>query len=121
MKYFGSWASARDVERDFSDKRYWDKKDSFDPIANFPKASEILLAEYAAEAYGGSAFVLFERDGKLYEVNAGHCSCYGLEGQWSPEETTWSALAMRRLTSYGCLSSPEAKCAFLRLVKRHTA
>jgi hypothetical protein len=23
------------------------------------------------------------------------CSCYGLEGQWEPEETTWEALAMR--------------------------
>ena len=39
----------------------------------------ILLAWYGGGDYDGSAFVLFERDGQLYEVNGGHCSCYGLE------------------------------------------
>lgn len=34
-------------------------------------------------------------DGKLYEVNAGHCSCYGLENQWTPEETNIEALKHR--------------------------
>lgn len=55
----------------------------------------ILLASYTYEDYGGDAFVLFERDGKLFEVNGGHCSCYGLEGQWEPEETTIEALMHR--------------------------
>jgi hypothetical protein len=32
----------------------------------------ILLASYTCENYDGSAFVLFERDGKLYEVNGNH-------------------------------------------------
>jgi hypothetical protein len=32
--------------------------------------------------------VIYEKDGQLYEVHGGHCSCYGLEGQWSPEETS---------------------------------
>ncbi|MGL5284386.1 MAG: hypothetical protein ACRC8W_22010 [Plesiomonas shigelloides] len=49
---------------------------------------EILFAAYEYEDYDGSAFVLFKQDGKLYEVNGGHCSCYGLEGQWEPEETS---------------------------------
>jgi hypothetical protein len=49
------------------------------------KQCKILLAWYGYGDYDGSAFVLFERDGKLYEVNGGHCSCYGLEGQWEPE------------------------------------
>jgi len=48
----------------------------------------ILFAVYIYENYYGRAFVLFEIDGKLYEVNGEHCSCYGLEGQWEPEETT---------------------------------
>jgi hypothetical protein len=55
------------------------------------------LAWYGYGDYDGSAFVLFERDGKLYEVNGGHCSCYGLEGQWDPEEVTMSELE-RRIT-----------------------
>jgi hypothetical protein len=38
--------------------------------------------------------VIFEKDGKLWEVNGSHCSCYGLEGQWQPEETTWEAIAI---------------------------
>jgi hypothetical protein len=45
----------------------------------------VLLAIYTYEGYEGNAFVLFEEDGALYEVNAGHCSCYGLEDQWRPE------------------------------------
>jgi hypothetical protein len=56
---------------------------------------EILLASYTYENYEGDAFVLFRRDGKLYEVNGGHCSCYGLEGQWKPEETTAADLLFR--------------------------
>jgi len=63
--------------------------------AEFPPDSAILYADYTYESYSGSAFVLYEQDGKLYEVNGSHCSCYGLEGQWEPEETTWAAIAMR--------------------------
>ena len=56
---------------------------------------EILLASYSYENYSGDAFVLYRSGGKLYEVNGGHCSCYGLEGQWSPEETTIESLQHR--------------------------
>lgn len=55
----------------------------------------ILFASYGTDNYTGDAFVLFERDGKLFEVNGSHCSCYGLEGQWTPEETTIEALRYR--------------------------
>lgn len=64
----------------------------------------ILLASYGYEDYEGSAFVLFERGGKLYEVNGSHCSCYGLneqsfsgetDTQWQPEETTLGSLRHR--------------------------
>lgn len=51
----------------------------------------ILFASYGEDNYSGNAFVLFEKDGKLYEVNGSHCSCYGLEGQFEPEETTLEA------------------------------
>lgn len=59
------------------------------------KPSEVLLAVYIQESYEGAAFVLYRRNGVLYEVNGSHCSCYGLEGQWKPEETSWAALLMR--------------------------
>lgn len=33
-----------------------------------------------------------KRTGKLYEVHGSHCSCYGFEGQFTPEETTFEYL-----------------------------
>ena len=50
----------------------------------------ILLAHYEYENYEGYSYVLFydKSNGGLYEVTGSHCSCYGLEGQWSPEETS---------------------------------
>ena len=59
------------------------------------KNVEILLASYGTPSYEGYAFVLFKRDGKLYEVNGSHCSCYGLEGQWNPEATSAKELLKR--------------------------
>ena len=79
--------------------------DSFNLDQNELNDAFILLAWYGGGGYDGSAFVLFERDGKLYEVNGGHCSCYGLEDQWDPEETQAPALVHRikngRLGVYG--------------------
>ena len=56
---------------------------------------EVLLAYYSCEGYEGTAFVLYKQDGELFEVNGGHCSCNGLEGQWTPEPTTKQALEHR--------------------------
>ena len=62
-----------------------------------PRAeSDVLIATYEQEDYEGSAFVLFTDGGRLFEVNGSHCSCYGLEDCWRPEETSWEALAIRR-------------------------
>lgn len=50
-----------------------------------------LIAAYeSVGAYGcdSSNWFLFERDGKLFENHGSHCSCFGFEGQWGPEETT---------------------------------
>jgi len=53
---------------------------------------DVLLAAYD---YGheGEAHVLFCDAGALYIVTGSHCSCYGLEGQWKPEEMPLSVLA----------------------------
>lgn len=64
------------------------------PLSIFDNIN-ILLAIYNYENYSAEAFVLFEKNNILYEVNANHCSCCGLEGQWEPEQTTVEALLHR--------------------------
>lgn len=79
--------------------------------------AEVLLAWYGYGSYCGSSFVLYEKDGKLYEVNGSHCSCMGLEGQWEPEETSWAALAMRQFYADECDGSGEMKELVEKLAK----
>lgn len=58
-----------------------------DVFSNFQINGEginILFAWYDTPPYEGYAYVLFEKDGVLYEVQGSHCSCYGLENQWEP-------------------------------------
>lgn len=59
------------------------------------KGVKILFAVYNCGDYEGQAFVVFRKNRKLYEVNGSHCSCYGLEGQFEPEETNVKALTHR--------------------------
>jgi len=88
-EYFGSFGGVEDVVGQFC----IESKD-LDGV-------NILVAWYGQEDYEGTAFVLFEKDGKLYEVNGSHCSCMGLEEQWEPEETTVEALMHRVDNGYG--------------------
>ncbi|WP_449600335.1 hypothetical protein [Paenibacillus sp. Marseille-Q9583] len=87
------WGSVEDMYEDFEED--WGDSPRH-PITD-KEDIEVILASYTNENYEGEAFVLFRRksDGKLYEVNGSHCSCYGLEGQWNPEETTVEALEHR--------------------------
>ena len=77
---------------DFSDKE--SMLSNFEIEASALDNCEVIYAHYEG-GYDGSAFVLFRKDGKLFEVNGSHCSCYGLEGQWTPEETTLAAMLAR--------------------------
>ena len=77
--------------------RFDDKDDilhQFQIDSSALKGCTILFAAYDCE-YEGQALVVFRRNRRLYEVNASHCSCYGLEDQWDPEETTLEALRHR--------------------------
>jgi hypothetical protein len=56
---------------------------------------KILFATYVCESYEGYAYALFVKDGKLYEVEGSHCSCYGLEDQWTPIEVCLPELVNR--------------------------
>lgn len=51
-----------------------------------PEPEQVLLAQYSYEDYSGSAEVLYRNGDKYFYVSGSHCSCYGLEGQWEPEE-----------------------------------
>lgn len=104
-KYSGDYFKSReDVAREFEEgtgNRYSDDVSNFIVNADFPTDREILYASYEHGTYYGWAYVLFQRGKKLFEVSGSHCSCYGLEGQWKPEETSWAAIAMRQPDQYG--------------------
>jgi hypothetical protein len=82
-KYLGCWACKEDVERDFNLSE------------GELKNVKIIVACYEQPSYEGYAFVLFKQGRKYYEVNGSHCSCYGLEGQWTPEETSLEEIRHR--------------------------
>ncbi len=83
------------IECPIPNKEYWLKKTKMEQKLKDWEGTNILFASYGCANYSGDAFVLFEKEGKLFEVNGGHCSCYGLEGQFQPEETTLEALRHR--------------------------
>lgn len=111
--FLNQWSHKVDVIGDFEDiyltyeeyiaedspygnAEYWRKKKrKMDDAIKRYEGVHILFASYGADGYSGDAFVLFEKDGKLYEVNGGHCSCHGLEGQWSPDEVMLPELENR--------------------------
>lgn len=109
-KYLGFWGSYEEMAASFSS---WNDK----PVDGMATDDEVLIAMYGGECYEGWATVLFERGGKLYEVNGSHCSCFGLEDQWQPEETTWAALALRKMGGYEF--SEEEIAAWDACVKAH--
>ena len=55
----------------------------------------IEFATYEQEGYGdGSACVIFRQGSGLFSIEASHCSCNGLDDQWSPTSTTQEALRL---------------------------
>ena len=86
--------SKQDILKEFTEDPY---NESYNVKKEFPDYDRIniLVAYYSYENYSGNAFVLYELDNKLFEVNGSHCSCNQLEGQWSPEETTIEAVQHR--------------------------
>lgn len=81
--FFGNWSDLQDMRAAFADY----KEES--PV---PHDIDVVFASYNTESYEGDAIVVFRRDGKLFESHGSHCSCYGLEDQWGPEEATVESL-----------------------------
>ncbi|MGN6347058.1 MAG: hypothetical protein ACTHME_05085 [Candidatus Nitrosocosmicus sp.] len=52
---------------------------------------EVIFAIYDSDGsngYEADSIVIYRNGEKYFIVEGGHCSCYGLEGQWQPEEYT---------------------------------
>lgn len=78
------FASPDEVYAEFQDRYSWDGSEK---EFTLPKRLVLLYADYTYEYYSGDAYVLgYNKDTKqFFEVHGGHCSCYGLEGQWAEE------------------------------------
>lgn len=87
------------------DSKPWDEpnKEYLDNLRKY----DILVAYESVGAYGcdsSSWFLLKNKeDGKLYEINGSHCSCYGFEGQGELNEVPLDALKYR--SDYSILST----------------
>ena len=69
---------------------------------------DVLFAWYDDPwGYSGEAFLLFRKDGEYYTVNGSHCSCYGLEGQWSPVRVTIDYLKKELENGMGFLDNQD--------------
>jgi len=79
--YLHDWSDKIDVIYDFEDFQ-WRTKENQEKVVKNYDGINILFASYSYENYSGDAYVLFEKNGKLFEVFGSHCSCYGLEGQF---------------------------------------
>lgn len=86
---------------DFEGKSETEVMESFSAIHTDEK---IIIASYTYEDYSGSAYVLFTKQGKIYEVTGGHCSCYGLEDQWEPTEVCLPELINRAKNGKGTIN-----------------
>lgn len=111
--FLHNWKSKIDMIGDFDDiymteeeykaekapypnvKLWEEKKVSMDKAIKRFENKNILFASYGQDNYQGDAWVLFEENGKLFEVNGSHCSCFGLEGQWEEEEVVLAELENR--------------------------
>lgn len=80
------------------------------------EGAEIVFHDYSYEDYNGSALTIYRKDGKFYHVEGGHCSCYGLEGQWTPEEMPLEALLQFARSTYhfGYDSSDDERVALIK-------
>lgn len=63
---------------------------------------EILIAYEHVGSWGcdSSSYFLMKKGDKYYEFAGGHCSCYGFEGQYDPDEATVEYLNSDRFSFY---------------------
>lgn len=94
--FLGDWGTAEDMKRDL-----WPGYSNNDTYNGELDGAEIIAAIYMTGSYDGSCRIMYRKDGKLYEIEYSHCSCYGLEGAWGySAETTPDTLAMQVIHDY---------------------
>jgi len=115
MKWYGSFSSGLDVELAFFPR--WASDDLPD---RYPTDEEIL---FASRSQGG-AYVLFQLDGALYEVEVRGTDpdrrCF--RGEWRPKRTSWETLAVRSLVGDylgGFPGTALAAAGLQDLIRRH--
>jgi hypothetical protein len=122
--YFGDWSNWRDVSTDFTgyDWSYERAADEVERQATaIPEPEEVIFAGYDTPSYEGYAFVIFRNGDKFYTVEGGHCSCYGLEGQWEPEEYDLPTLITALEKRWDCAPfSGAQRAAVIKNLKERT-
>jgi len=88
MMYLNDW-------KESGRKGVLDDFNEYGKDVDFLEGFDVLLASYIQESYEGYAFLLLRKGSEIYEINASHCSCFGLEGQFQPEETTVESMRHR--------------------------
>lgn len=68
---------------------------------------EVLVAYYGYESYSGNSVVMYRNGTSYFIVEGSHCSCYGLEGQWNPEEYNSKELFLKILETRSFYGDPE--------------
>lgn len=111
-RYHGDFGSWNDVAIEFySGSRYEDGALE-KALKEIPEPEEVLYADYDTPGYEGDARVVYRNGDVYYYVNAGHCSCYGLEDQFNPDEYTKDdLLAYLEKQASNSYSSMEKKMA----------
>jgi hypothetical protein len=116
--FFNDWKNKIDVLTDFAGDRWKTDKEKEKEFIEANKDINILFVSYSYMDYDGYAWVLFEKDGKLYEVNGSHSSWYGLEGQWEPEEVSLRELEHRLIKgTWGEDDFKTELCKFLGVIQ----
>jgi hypothetical protein len=96
-RLIGDWSGStvEDVFSTFRETEWLDRGSRQIPLDNEDDI-EVLLAWLGDESYSSEALVVGRRrsSGKLFCVEASHCSCNGYDGQWGEVETTPEALRL---------------------------
>lgn len=89
--YYGEFNCWEDVSSQFS-------------INETDQDKVVLFAAYDVPNYEGYAMVIYIQNGKFYIVEGSHCSCYGLENEWTPDEMPLEALLRMADSGLGMLN-----------------
>lgn len=65
-------------------------------VDQLPDNMILVYHEYASGSYEGESYGFgFDTEKNMwFEVGGSHCSCFGLEGQWDPDYSTFDQLAV---------------------------